>query len=336
MKKQKRRGRKSRGSRKLLTAGYVLLILCSCCICCKLLETEIPETHLRTVWPEPAVERQLPVEKAVNLDGLYSQYAVLMDAETGQVLAEKNGGERIYPASMTKLLTALEAVEHTESWGGSVKIPPDIFSELYAEHASLAGFEPGEKVMPEDLLYGMLLPSGAECCSAYAMYLAEDEETFTGWMNGKAEELGMDSSHFTNTSGLHEEEHYSTARDIAVLLRACIQNEILRRALSAESFQTISTAQHPHGLNLQSTLFQTIETDPDLSAELESLKASQVTLLGGKTGYTSEAGLCLASFARVGDREYILVTAKADGNHSTEPYHIMDALKVYARIGENL
>lgn len=261
----------------------------------------------------------------IKLNSLYSKYAVLMDADTGEVLAEKNSKERIYPASMTKLMAALVAVERTEKWDVEVEIPQKIFARLYFDHASLAGFEPDEKVTPKDLLYGMLLPSGAECCTTYALWLAGEEEVFVEWMNEKAEELGMEGTHFMNTTGLHDENHYSTVEDMAVLLHQCLQNETLRLALSTPSYQTTPTAQHPQGLTLESTLFQALE---------DQMVLSDAGLLGGKTGYTSQAGLCLASFAEIGGREYILVTAGADGNHYTESFHIEDALNVYNQVSE--
>lgn len=268
----------------------------------------------------------------LELDKLRSPYVILLDAQTGQVLAEKNGDARMYPASMTKLMAALVAVENTEDWDVTVEIPQEIFAGLYLEHASLAGFDPGDKVTPEELLYGMLLPSGAECCSTYALWLAGGEENFVEWMNDRAQSLGMENTHFVNTTGLHDEEHYSSVHDMAVLLRECLGNDILRRILSAESFQTVSTPRHPQGLTLESTLFQAIGQNKDLSTQKAKGERLGATLLGGKTGYTSQAGLCLASFALVNGREYILVTAGAEGNHYTEPFHVQDALEVYAQI----
>ena len=269
---------------------------------------------------------------SIKLDKLHSPYVILMDAATGQIIAEKNSGARMYPASMTKLMAALVAVEHTEDQAVDVEIPQSIFAGLYLEHASLAGFEPGEKVSPEELLYGMLLPSGAECCSTYALWLAGSEEDFVGWMNDKAEALGMENTHFVNTTGLHDEGHYSSARDMAILLRECLKNDTLRRVLSAESFQTAPTAQHPQGLTLESTLFQAITQDRELLRQKSEGERAGATLLGGKTGYTSQAGLCLASFALINGREYLLVTAGAEGNHYTEAFHVQDALEVYAQI----
>ena len=320
-----------KAGRKRERRGQKLRILCYviltglCCFCIWRLETGRDRS-----WEKPT-----PSHKVIfTLDSLSSKYAVLMDGETRKVLEEKNGREKIYPASMTKLMAALVAVEHTENWDAVIEIPQEIFARLYMEHASLAGFEPGEKVSPEDLLYGMLLPSGAECCTVYAMWLAGDEETFVEWMNEKAAELGMENTHFVNTSGLHDTQHYSTAEDIAVLMCQCLQNETLRSVLSADIFQTGSTPQHPQGLALESTLFQAVAENSSLTEKLEEMKGAGAVLLGGKTGYTSQAGLCLASFAKVDGKEYILVTAGAEGNHYTAPLHIEDALAVYRQIAE--
>ena len=272
------------------------------------------------------------MSSSIKLDKLHSPYVILMDVANGQIIAEKNSGSQMYPASMTKLMAALVAVEHTEDMDVTVEIPQSIFARLYQEHASLAGFEPGERVTPEELLYGMLLPSGAECCSTYALWLAGSEEDFVGWMNDRADALGMENTHFVNTTGLHDEEHYSTARDMAILLRECLKNDTLRRVLSVESFQTAPTASHPQGLTLESTMFQAIAQDRELLKQKAEGERVGVTLLGGKTGYTSQAGLCLASFALINGREYLLVTAGAEGNHYTEALHVQDALEVYAQI----
>lgn len=115
--------------------------------------------------------RELSDDK-VNLNDLYSPYAVLMDAESGNVLAEKSGTAKMYPASLTKIMTAIVALENTDDMEEMTIIPSDIFPALYEEDASLAGFAPGETVRWKDLLYGALLPSGAECCLTFAGQIA--------------------------------------------------------------------------------------------------------------------------------------------------------------------
>ena len=173
-----------------------------------------------------------------------------------------------------------------------------------------------------DLLYGAMLPSGAECCEALARQVSGSEEVFVALMNRKAGELGMKHTHFANCTGLTSPEHYSSAADLAVLLQAALNNETFRTVFTTGQYTSSVTAQHPKGLYMASTL-------------LSRLDGGEVTggqILGGKTGYTDAAGLCLASLAVVNGKEYILVTLGAPGNHATEQTNIMDAVQVYRRL----
>lgn len=279
-------------------------------------------------WSSPKAvklknEREV-IWDADTLRGLKSSKAALMDAETGELLEGFDAGKKMYPASLTKIMTAVLAIEHTDNLEETVTLPVDFFQKLYEENASMAGFAPGEQVRLKDLLYGILLPSGAECCIAFAERIAGSEEGFVVLMNEKARELGMENTHFCNSTGLHEADHYSTAEDMAVLLQYAVKNEAFRDAFTSKSYSTLPSGVHPEGFTFTSTMFQ----------HLDGTEVSGGTILGGKTGYTPEAGLCLASLAEVSGREYILVTAGAEGNHETEPYHILDAVDVYNRIGE--
>lgn len=247
----------------------------------------------------------------------------MINRETGNTLAEHNSAQRIYPASLTKIMTAVLAIEHTKNLNSAAALPWD-FEKLYEEGASMAGFEPGEEVTYRDLLYGILLPSGAECCMAFAERISGSEEAFTALMNQKAEELGMKNTHFCNTTGLHDPDHYSTVEDIAILLRYALENRNFRTAFTGSFYTTVSTKQHPQGFTFYSTLFKNLDGTEIQGGEI----------LGGKTGFTDEAGLCLASLAQVNGTEYILVTAKADGTLKTEPFHILDAINVYNQLAD--
>ena len=260
--------------------------------------------------------------RRVSLEGLISPEAVLMDADSGEVLAEKNADASIYPASMTKVMTALLVLEANPDLDTPVTLPEDIFPALQTEKASMAGFLPDETATVRDLLYGALLPSGAECCEALAREVSGSEEAFVELMNQKAAELAMRSTHFCNPTGLHDPEHVSTVRDMARLLRAAMQNETFRAILSAGRYAVPATDLHPEGFTMTSTFW----------AELGDVSLRRGQFLGGKTGYTSAAGLCLASAAQVKGKRYILVTAGAKGNHGTEPYHIEDAVRVYRQL----
>lgn len=254
--------------------------------------------------------------------GISSRNALLMDLQSGEVLAQKNADEQRAPASLTKMMTILLAVEELPDLQQPVTLPEDIYAQLYAEDASMAGFQPGETVTVQDLLYGAMLPSGAECCETLARQVSGSEEAFVALMNQNAQELGMNRTHFNNTTGLPETGHVSTAADLAVLLQAALQNETFRMLFTTAQYTTTPTVQHPDGLTLHSTLL----------GKLTGKELANGQILGGKTGYTSEAGLCLASLAEVNGREYILVTLGAPGNHATEQMNLSDAIRVYGRL----
>lgn len=253
-----------------------------------------------------------------------SKHAILLDARSGQVLAQKRASERVPPASLTKMMTALLAVEAVPDLDEPVTLPEEIFPALYGADASMAGFAPGETVTVRDLLYGAILPSGAECCEALARRVSGSEEEFVALMNQKARELGMKNTHFANPTGLTALEHYSSAADLAVLLREALHNETFRTVFTTAHYTSMATAQHPEGLSMTSTLL----------GRLDGTELENGAILGGKTGYTQAAGLCLASLAQVNGKEYILVTLGAPGDHSTGQTNITDAVQVYRELGK--
>lgn len=261
----------------------------------------------------------------IDLENLNSQYVILTDLSDGVVLARRGSSDRIYPASLTKIMTAILAIEKTDDVSQVITLPYDMFTKLYAQDASMAGFEPGEKAVSEDLLYGIMLPSGAESCIAFADKIAGSEKEFVKLMNKKAAALGMKDTHFCNSTGLHDNNHYTTVADMEVLLRYALKNVTFREIFTSHSYSTQPSNIHPYGITFESTLFKF----------LDSAAVTDGEILGGKTGYTAEAGLCLASLYSTGGKEYILITAKADGSHETEQFHISDAVNVYNQIGNN-
>lgn len=281
---------------------------------------------------QPAVSRPAPVPASsvvsgpsvsVDPDGLHSPSAILVRLGDHAVLMQKQSGRKIYPASLTKMMTAIVAIEKLPDLQKKIELPSAIFQPLYKEDASMAGFQPGEKVGAIDLLYGALLPSGAECCEGLANAVSGSERDFVEEMNRKARELGMDGTHFTNPTGLQDPDHYTTVKDLSVLLGYALQNETFREIFTSSRHSTPPTNKHPDGITFRSTLFQNLK-DPSIPGG---------EILGGKTGYTDEAGLCLASLARKDGAEYILVTAGAEGDHESEQYDIEDAREVYGELG---
>ena len=262
------------------------------------------------------------VNMDLDLSGLYSDSGIVVRLSDGKVIIGFQEEERIYPASLTKMMTCLIGIELIEDRSEEVILEKEIFPPLYEEGASMAGFLPGETVAAEDLLYGIILPSGGECSVQIARHTAGTEGAFVELMNEKASELGMENTHFTNVTGLHDEDHYTTVEDMAALLRYALKDRTFRTIFCTEKYTASPTEEHPEGLTFQSSMFRL----------REDWKVPGGEVRGGKTGFTDQSGLCLASLAHVDNRDYIIVTAKADGNHQTEPYHVLDALNLYGQL----
>lgn len=276
---------------------------------------EATPTPTPTPTPEP-----LP---SVELSTIDSKSAILVRLSDMAVVAEKDADTKIYPASMTKIMTAVIGLENLTDMEQTIGISQATYDRLYTEGASLAGFTPGDQVKALDILYGVMLPSGAECCVGLAEHLFGSEEAFVQRMNEKAQELGMNDTHFVTSTGLHDPEHYTTVRDMTKLLSYALQNETFRTIYCSHEYTTSPTSGNPEGLHFLSTMFKKMDSSAVNGGEIE----------GGKTGYTSDAGQCLASLAAVNGTEYILVTAGAQGSPSTDPYHVWDAQTVYNQIG---
>lgn len=270
-----------------------------------------------------AADTPTPPPVTVDLSGLNSPHAILI-CRGGEVLGSRDADAVLYPASLTKIMTVLLAAESLPDLDAPVTLEDGIFPPLWQANASLAGFAADETVPVRDLLYGALLPSGAECSVTLACSTAGDEQTFVQRMNQRAAALGMQDTHFCNATGLQDPAHVSTVRDIALLLDAALDNETFRQVFTARQYTTAATDAHPDGILLQSSMF----------AALDGESTGRAVLLGGKTGYTSEAGQCLASLAELDGQEYILVTAGAPGDHSTAPLHVQDAVTVYTRLSD--
>lgn len=169
--------------------------------------------------------------------------AILIDAKTGKVLFEKDADTKRYPASTTKIMTCLVALESKKSLSSIVtvgalpKLPGD---------ASIINLKKGEVMTLEDLLYGLMLMSGNDAANAIAAYIGDGSiDNFVGLMNAKAQELGMTGTHYVNTNGLHDADHYTTARDMATLARAAQSFPEFVRIVSTYKYTVSATNMHP-------------------------------------------------------------------------------------------
>ncbi len=222
-----------------------------------------------------------------------------VNVKTNKVIAAKNPQAKAYPASTTKIMTALVAAENLENLDDTFKMTLDITDPMFEAQATVAGFSAGEVITMEDLLYGCILPSGGDASLALAMHISGGEEQFVKLMNKKAEKLGLLNTNFTNCTGLFDANHYSTAEDMAVILRAALENDLCKKILCTNRYTSSKTEQHPDGIEMQNTIFQYMYgTEPD-----------GATVLAGKTGFVNESGYCFASYGK-SDKgtEYVIVT----------------------------
>ena len=248
--------------------------------------------------------------------------AIIIETATGRAVAARNPHTRFYPASTTKIMTLLVACENIKNYEDTFTMNLEITDPLYVAEASVAGFLNGEEITMTDLLYGLILPSGADAAIALAEKISGGEAEFVKLMNKKAEELGLTDTHFVNTSGLYDSEHYTIAYDMAVILETALQNPVCKKVLSTYRYTTSKTPQHPEGIELSATLFDYMYgTEPETA-----------TVLGGKTGFVNESGYCIASYGKGNetDNEYIVVTLK---NSSRWPavHGQIDLYKQFAR-----
>ena len=253
--------------------------------------------------------------KTLDLE-LYSEYALLIDLESNTVIAQKNADARIYPASMTKVMTVLTAAEHIENWDETFTMTQSIIDPLFLADASMAGFVHGEEVSMMDLLYGAVLPSGAEATEALAITVAGSEEAFAELMNEKAQALGLKDTHFVDASGLHDENHYTTLSDMAIIMQAALDNPRCREVLTSVHHTSAATQQNPDGVAMTNKFLYRIQPQ----------QTGNVQIQAAKTGYTAQAMNCCVSFGIMENgRAAICVTAHA----WTGDYCIADHLALY-------
>lgn len=283
---------------------------------------------LSSVVEEPV--SNYPVKSAnyqdINIKGMTANSAILVDADTNEIVAGYNYEKKVYPASLTKMLTLLVAAENIQDMDATYKFTSDDIDPLIEDNASRAGFEAGETVTMKDLLYSAILVSGADGTTGLANAVAGSEEKFVELMNAKIQELGLTGTKFVNASGLHNKNHYSTAQDIAVITKAAMDNVTCREVLTATKYTTSKTKQHKDGIELTSIVAQRIEgyyVDCDGDGEADD----GISIEGGKTGFTDEAKYTLSTILDDNGHKYICVTTKS----KDELKSVEDQIAIYEK-----
>ena len=243
-----------------------------------------------------------PVSAAGKEDlNLFCSYAVLLDANHGEILYDMGANQRAYPASITKVMTALlvmEAIEYGQlSPDTVVTVNQSAVENIPIEYV-VGSFKPGETISIEELLYCMLLESDCDASNILAEAVDTTVEDFVAHMNRKAGELGCHGTHFTNTYGLHNENHYSTAYDLALIMQAALEYDLFRTVIKTPSHKVPAT-------NLSGERF--FYNKNALISNLYYEGYVYDKCIGGKTGTTDDAGRCLVAAAEDGDELLISV-----------------------------
>lgn len=249
----------------------------------------------------------------VDEEKIHSSNVGVYNIEDMSLIYGKNIDERISIASITKVMTAIVAVENVEDVYNSVKIDYNQISKWLYEELSIAGIYDGQELTYYDLIATMLIPSGADSAIFIASNSFKNYDEFINKMNEKASELGMNSTHFSNPVGYDDENNYSTIEDVAIMMNYALKNNTLKDILTMEKYTTSDNK-----LTVYSTL--------DSLATKYGVQIDKI--IGGKTGTTQRAGRCLASFS---DDEGVplLVIVVGSPLYSNMPYNLIDTEYLY-------
>ncbi|WP_175456438.1 D-alanyl-D-alanine carboxypeptidase family protein [Oribacterium sp. KHPX15] len=250
-----------------------------------------------------------------------ANFMILVDADSDMIVAEKNGDSKMYPASMTKVMTLLVACEHITDLDQEVEITSDIIDYVNDNDASNCGFKAGEIVTVKDLLYGLILPSGADAALALVRLIAGSEKQFVNLMNEKAQEIGISATtHYTNCTGLYDDNHYTTAKDMALVMKYAASNPYASAVLSTRNYTTKANNKHSSGISFSNKFLTRIDS-----------QSTGGKALMAKTGYVSKAGNCaVSSFTGPSGSHYICVTGKTSGAWNVVYAHA-DLYKQYGK-----
>lgn len=242
-----------------------------------------------------------------------SHHIVLFNMLDDTLLYEELADEKVSIASLTKIMTTVVALENVKDLEEIITIKEEDFNGTvgYSE----AGFKIGDKVTVMDLLYGVMLPSGADAVNAIVRKVSGNQENFVNLMNDLAKKIALKNTHFQNPIGKDHEDNYSTANDVARLLKYALQNDVFKKIFTTKYYKVPS-----NGLELRSTLSHYSMLDTSI-------------IMGSKSGFTKGAGRCLASISEINGVDYLLVVIKSlvDKNYNA----VKDTLTIYDYYSKN-
>lgn len=262
---------------------------------------------------------------------IQSNNSILVELGSYQAIAEKDADEKIYPASMTKVMSLLVICENIKSLDEKLTVTEKIADYAEKNEGSGYGLKVGETLTVEDLLYLTSYQSDTIAVLMLADHVAGSEEKFVELMNEKVEELKLENTHFSNCTGLHEKENYTTCREMAAIMAYALDNSLCRELLTSYEGYRLITNLHPK--EDKCTFYSTWYS----GRFKDNPRLETVTVKGGKTGYTDEAGVCLVSYAESNstDKCYInVIVGKPKGSGLNETESTKDVKFIYNNYAE--
>ncbi len=232
---------------------------------------------------------------------IYSDHVYMVNTDTDKVVYELESEKLVYPASLTKIMTCILAIEHCESLDETFTIPSGIFDDIYAQGGANMALKYGEEITVGDLIRATMIRSSCDSASALAYYVSGSVEEFARLMNSKAMEIGATNTHFVNAHGLHDDNHYTTAKDMYLIAEYALKNATFCDIISQYTCTVPATNKSEE---------RVMYTTMDIENPESPLYYQYVT--GVKSGFTDEAGRCLVTKATKNGENYLLVTLGAN------------------------
>ena len=256
---------------------------------------------------------------------LNSEAAILVEVSTGRIIYEKNSTKKLYPASTTKILTAILVLENCKL-DEIVTVRESALNNIPTGYVT-CNLQIGEELTVKDLLYALMIPSANDAAYVLAEYVAGSVENFSTMMNDKARELGCKTTHFVNPNGIHDDSHYSTAYDLYLMSNYAMKNETFRTLVSTTEYTLPATEKYPNEDRV-------LKTTNELLNE-NSRKYYYKNAIGIKTGYTSKAGNCLSAAASRDGLEFIAVVLNGGTTEDGLNSRYVDSKKLFEYAYDN-
>lgn len=254
---------------------------------------------------------------ALDISNLNSEAVIVYDVNRNEIIFEQNSREEESIASLTKIMTVITAIENIEKIDDTVMITSEMLAGIYW-NASVAGLKVGDAVTYRDLLYAAILPSGADATQVLAYAVSGSVDIFVAKMNELAKKIGVENTHYVNTTGLDQDGAYSTAYDQMLILDYALQNSMFKEVYTTKEY----------------TLTNGLKVEASVRKYNQVLNLDTSKIIGSKTGNTDLAGLCMSALFYHEDHEMILITLGAERIDDL-PYNLIDTLTIIDAVNQN-